>query len=344
MSGASPISEHLALVHTSVAGRTRFEVAGLYRSPRIKEKLETELSAVSGINRVTANSLTGRVLVLYDPDVTIEGIIAAIEQHLDRRVKLRRKTERSAVKEKLDFKQAYNRANGILGSIPALLYSLPIFRTAPARAPGNENVESQSLEAWHRTPLDELLQKLDTTQHKGLEDDEAARRLERYGLNSLTAAAARSDLSIMLGQFNSAPVYMLGGSAVIAIVTGGIIDAVVILGVVIINAAIGFVTERQAEKTISSLSDTGVRSVRVLRNGVETDIDVEAIVPGDILVFSPGTYVSADARILKSHRLSVDESALTGESMPVKKDHEFLAGKSTALGDRRNMAYMGTHI
>jgi Ca2+-transporting ATPase len=331
-------------VHTSVAGRTRFEVAGLYRSPRIKEKLETELSAVSGINRVTANSLTGRVLVLYDPDVTIEGIIAAIEQHLDRRVKLRRKTERSAVKEKLDFKQAYNRANGILGSIPALLYSLPIFRTAPARAPGNENVESQSLEAWHRTPLDELLQKLDTTQHKGLEDDEAARRLERYGLNSLTAAAARSDLSIMLGQFNSAPVYMLGGSAVIAIVTGGIIDAVVILGVVIINAAIGFVTERQAEKTISSLSDTGVRSVRVLRNGVETDIDVEAIVPGDILVFSPGTYVSADARILKSHRLSVDESALTGESMPVKKDHEFLAGKSTALGDRRNMAYMGTHI
>ena len=101
---------------------------------------------------------------------------------------------------------------------------------------------------------------------------------------------------------------MLGGSAVIAILTGGMIDAAVILGVVIINSAIGFVTERQAEKTISSLSDTGVRSVCVLRNGVESDIDVEDIVPGDVLVFSPGTYVSADARIMSSHRLSVDES------------------------------------
>ena len=225
-----------------------------------------------------------------------------------------------------------------------LLYSLPIFRPAPAQTGNNPNTESQHLEAWHLKSLDELLQILDTSRQRGLDDDEASRRLQRYGANSLTASAARSDLAILLSQFNSAPVYMLGGSAVIAIITGGMIDAGVILGVVIINSAIGFVTERQAEKTISSLSDTGVRSVRVLRNGVETEIDVEAIVPGDVLIFSPGTYVAADARILSSHRLSVDESALTGESLPVSKNHLFVAEEHTALGDRSNMTYMGTHI
>ena len=103
-----------------------------------------------------------------------------------------------------------------------------------------------------------------------------------------------------------------------------------ILGVVLINSAIGFVTERQAEKTIASLTKTGVRSVRVLRDGQEVDVSVENIVPGEILLFSPGTYVAADARILQSHRLSVDESALTGESLPVTKDHEFIARDDTA--------------
>ncbi|MGD8842153.1 MAG: HAD-IC family P-type ATPase, partial [Gammaproteobacteria bacterium] len=125
---------------------------------------------------------------------------------------------------------------------------------------------------------------------------------------------------------------------------GGLMDAAVILGVVLINSVIGFITESQAEKTISSLADSGVRQVRVMRDGRETDVPVEDIVPGDILVFSPGTYVAADTRILHSHRLSVDESALTGESLPVSKDHRFTADEDTMLADRRNMAYMGTHI
>ena len=82
MSAASPISEQLALVHAGVAGRTRFEVAGLYRSNRFKQKLENALSDVDGVHRVSASSLTGRVLVLYDPDITMDDIVAAIEQLL----------------------------------------------------------------------------------------------------------------------------------------------------------------------------------------------------------------------------------------------------------------------
>ncbi|MCG6937374.1 MAG: cation-transporting P-type ATPase [Gammaproteobacteria bacterium] len=350
MSTASPISERVALVHASVAGRTRFEIAGLYRSTRLKQRLESALAEVSGIKQVTASDLTGRLLVFYGPDITIDEIVAAIEEHLDAGARFRSKPRWTApasslnIKDSLNIKQTIDKITGLFGSMPALLYSLPIFRPSPAQSTTNEDTEPQNLEDWHLKDINELLQTLGTSRQMGLDDEEASQRLQRYGLNSLTASAARSDLSILLGQFNSPPVFLLGGSAVIAILTGGMLDAAVILGVVMINSAIGFVTERQAEKTISSLSETGVRTVRALRGGEETEIDVEDIVPGDILVFTPGSYVAADARILSSHRLSVDESALTGESLPVNKDHHFLANKDTALADRRNMAYMGTHI
>ena len=213
MSVASPTSAHLAVIHASVAGRTRFEVAGLYRSARVKQKLETALSDVTGVNRVTANSLTGRVLVLYDPGINMADIIAVIEQHLDTGVRLRCKPQRPAsedtldIKDSLNIKQAFDKASGLLGGIPALLYSLPIFRPAPVQTSYNPNTESQDLEAWHLKTLDELLQILDTSRLRGLDDDEAARRLQRYGANSLTASAARSDLAILLSQFNSAPCY-----------------------------------------------------------------------------------------------------------------------------------------
>jgi Ca2+-transporting ATPase len=348
-SNGLPNTEYVKPVHARVAGRTRFEVAGLYRSPRIRQRLEKALESYDGVHGCTANTLTGRLLVVYDPALDLDTIIELIAAQLDGANRLRTKTKREA---KLSvgtsqLKQAYSMASGLLGSIPSLFSSVPsfsLFNNKPAATVTNPDIEEQARDAWHRLGLDDLLGKLETARRTGLDDEEAAQRLQRYGPNSLVASAGRSDLAILVDQFNSAPVFMLAGSAVIAIVTGGFVDAAVILGVVIINAAIGFVTERQAEKTISSLSDSGVRTVRVMRSGAETDIDVEDIVPGDVLVFSPGTYVAADARILSAHRLSVDESALTGESLPVNKDHSFVADEKTALGDRSNMAYMGTHI
>ena len=191
MSAASPISEQLALVHAGVAGRTRFQVAGLYRSNRFKQRLETALSDVDGVHRVNASSLTGRVLVLYDPDITMDDIVAAIEQLLDTSIRLHRKPARSPAPEglndndSLNIKQAFDKASGLIGSIPALLYSLPIFnRPAPAQTPLNENTEAQSIDAWHLKDLDEVLQLLGTLPRSGLDDKEASQRLQRYGKNS----------------------------------------------------------------------------------------------------------------------------------------------------------------
>ncbi len=126
--------------------------------------------------------------------------------------------------------------------------------------------------------------------------------------------------------------------------TGGIADAIVILSVVLINAIIGFVTESHTEKTINSLKRLVRPYTFVLRDGKVIEISVEEVVPGDVLILKPGTYIPADARVIESHMLSVDESALTGESMPVVKTARQLKYKDIPLADRTNMIYMGTLV
>jgi Ca2+-transporting ATPase len=149
---------------------------------------------------------------------------------------------------------------------------------------------------------------------------------------------------MFLDQFQSLPVGLLALSAGVSIATGGALDAAVIMSVVLINAGIGFLTERQAERTIAALGKVTPLSATVLRDGAEREVAVQDVVPGDVLVLSPGSYVAADVRLLASQRLTLDESALTGESLPVSKDAASLGTPDTPLADRRNMAYMGTMV
>ena len=341
------ISGCVSPVHAQIPGRARLKVSGLYRSPRIKQELEDRLGNARGVRSVSASVRTGRLLVIYGSDTLIEDIIGLIEELLGGGSKpAARPSPGQPLKPlNLGILRAFDGFSVLLKGIPALLRQQPVFgATSGVQASSAADKESQDIHPWHMLGIEEVLGSLSTSGDSGLARAEAEIRLRRYGENSLEGSKGRSDLAIFFGQFNSPPVFLLAGSAAIAIMTGGILDAAVILGVVLINSAIGFVTERQAEKTISSLADTGISAVRVLRDGTECNVPVENIVPGDILLLSPGTYVAADARILRSHRLSVDESALTGESLPVSKDHEFVATEDTALGDRRNMVYMGTNI
>ena len=335
-------------VHAGIPGRTRLEVFGLYRSTRLGRRLETGLAGASGIHSVSANTRTGRLLVIHHPDTLPEDIVGLIEALLPGRKQASPPPRPRQTATPLDqaILRAINGFSSLLkGGIPSMSGPAPAFgATSGFQATGVESHESQDILPWHLLGLDELFSSLGIEGGSGLAREEADTRLRRYGENSLEASKGRSGLSIFFGQFNSPPVFLLAGSAVIAIMTGGLVDAAVIMGVVMINSVIGFVTERQAEKTIASLSDTGVSSVRVMRDGQECEIDVANIVPGDTLLLSPGTYIAADARIIRSHRLTIDESALTGESLPVSKDHDFIASDETALGDRSNMAYMGTNV
>ncbi|MEN8167474.1 MAG: HAD-IC family P-type ATPase, partial [Pseudomonadota bacterium] len=273
-----------------------------------------------------------------------EDIARQIEPLIDGK-KARATTAKAADRPvTFNVSKALNGVAALLKGFSSSYSAAPVFgATSGAATSAQPDEQPQEIHPWYRLEIDQVLERLEVP-GLGLSGSEALQRLQRYGENSLAAGQRRPDLIIFMEQFLSAPVGMLGASAVISILTGGTIDAAVILGVVLINAVIGFVTERQAEKTISSLAKTGVSEVTVLRDDMESLIPVEHIVPGDILLLVPGSYIAADIRLLKSHRLSVDESALTGESMPVAKDHNFLAPEDTALGDRTNMAYMGTHV
>jgi Ca2+-transporting ATPase len=167
---------------------------------------------------------------------------------------------------------------------------------------------------------------------------------QQYGLNLLPEAPPRSGIGIFIDQFKSVPVALLGLAATLSVVTGGLADALVILGVVGINAAIGYATESQSERIIHALKHLVSPSAWVIREGNLAEVTAGEIVPGDILLLKPGTYVAADARVFQSETLSVDESALTGESLPVTKRPEPLSAPDIPLGDRANMVYRGTLV
>jgi P-type Ca2+ transporter type 2C len=168
--------------------------------------------------------------------------------------------------------------------------------------------------------------------------------LRSIGPNVLPEAVPRSGWSILLGQLTSLPVVLLGCAAALSIFTGGIADALVIAGVVAINAVIGYVTESGTEKTINALKGLVRPSALVLREGKIREINSADVVVGDIIVLRPGSYVPADGRLIEAEHLSVDESTLTGESMPVQKIVDLLSEERAPVAERINMVYAGTLV
>jgi Ca2+-transporting ATPase len=329
-------------IHQGVPGRVRFAVVGLYRSALLQRKLENQLCAIAGIRSVKASILTGHLLIKYAPGIELQDLVRHIEAQLGDRC-----GELSGEKQFRPLSFAVAKVlNGFGTWMKRLSFYPPFaaFGVAAVAAPAMPAGELiQDILPWHKMDLEEVMNKLGASE-QGLSDIDASTRLQHYGPNRLSAAEKRSDLAILIDQFVSAPVGLLAASAVISVMTGGAVDAAVIMGVVLINAMIGFVTERQSEKAIASLAKSGVSEVVVVRDGDSRVVSIESLVPGDILLLTPGTYIGADIRLLRTHRLSVDESALTGESLPVSKDHTFVAQPDTALGDRVNMSYMGTHV
>lgn len=198
--------------------------------------------------------------------------------------------------------------------------------------------------AWHALISEAVAEVQQTDLTRGLSGAEAVRRREQYGSNALAPARQRSTLSILLAQFKSLIVALLAVATVIALAMGDNIEAVAILVVIIINAAIGFFTEWKAEQALSALQQQSVRVAHVIRDGQQSEIPAADLVPGDLVVLAAGERVPADGRIIESVRLQIEEAALTGESHAVTKTSERINDEGAALGDRLNMAFLGTTI
>ncbi|HET6489923.1 MAG TPA: cation-transporting P-type ATPase, partial [Syntrophales bacterium] len=205
--------------------------------------------------------------------------------------------------------------------------------------------EEQPSDAWHGIEAPFALSRLDVNRSDGLTREQYLERLKKYGPNILPESVPRSGLSIFVEQFKSMPVALLSVAAAISVATGGLVDAIVIMSVVMINSVIGYATESNSERTINSLKKLVRPTALVLRAGSIETLSTENVVPGDLLVLRPGSYVAADARLIEAQRLTVDESTLTGESLPVvKKTEAILSAREVPLADRTNMVYMGTLV
>ncbi len=195
----------------------------------------------------------------------------------------------------------------------------------------------------HNLPVHEALVLLASDPEHGLDSDEAARRLERHGPNVLPRVERRGALLRLLLQFHHPLIYVLLIAAAVTYAIGEPVDASVILGVVVANAAVGFVHEARAERALDVLSAMLTVDAHVVRDGARRRVAARELVPGDVVLVEPGDKVGADVRLVEVAELHVDESALTGESVPVAKAQVVLAPE-TVLGDRANMIFSGTLV
>ncbi len=195
----------------------------------------------------------------------------------------------------------------------------------------------------HHLPIHEIVLLLETDVAKGLASDEAARRLERFGPNVLPKVRGHGPLIRFLLQFHHPLIYVLLAATIVTALLGEWVDASVIFGVVLVNALVGFIQESRAEAALDSLAAMMKTEAVVRRDGQKRRIVSADIVPGDVVLLESGDKVPADLRLTAIRELRVDESALTGESVPVEKADHVLPPE-TVVGDRKNMAFSGTFV
>jgi cation-transporting P-type ATPase F len=196
---------------------------------------------------------------------------------------------------------------------------------------------------WHELSADEALRVLNVGAASGLSQEQAAERLARHGPNRPTALPGRSAWRRLFDQVRQPLVLVLIASSLVTAALGEWLDASVILGVVIVNALIGYLQEGKAEAALAALARAIATEATVLRDGLRQRVDAAELVPGDIVVLAAGDKVPADLRLLHAKELRATEAALTGESLPADKHATRLPADSD-LADRRNMAYAGTYV
>lgn len=199
-------------------------------------------------------------------------------------------------------------------------------------------------ERWFRLSADDAIDKLKSDRRRGLAAQEAADRLRAHGPNEIIEKGVKSPWAILWEQLTATMVLILIAAAVVSALLRDYTDALAIAAIVVLNALFGFLQEYKAEKAMAALKKMAAPMVRVRRQGRVQEAPSRALVPGDIILLEAGNLVPADGRLLEAANLGVQEAALTGESAPVDKAVDTLSTDDPALGDRRNMVYMGTVV
>jgi len=298
------VTPAVTALSTAVPGRARLLVEGLRGRPEVAAHLEHQLSCHTAVRSVRASVITGSVLVFFDADT-------------------------------LDVPR-------LIGEIGR--NGTRAGRNGTRRRPIAAELSPNGHHAWHTLAPATVVEHLATSPTAGLCAEEAETRLTRFGANRLPEPQPKSALAILAGHVTSLPVMLLGGAAVLSLASGAVVDALAIVGVVVANAVIGYVTESRVERILRSLQNAGDAHAIVRRDDREIIVPAMSLVPGDVLVLRAGYQVAADARLIKIDGLAVDESTLTGESLPVNKTVSIVAHDRVPVADRVNMVFAGTVV
>lgn len=290
-----------------LSGRARFRVPALRVDQRVARYLEQRLPECAGIRQVAVSPTTAKVLVLYAPGRSAANIAGLIR-------------------------------NVMAEGTPEALAEYP-FADAPRRRP-----EDKTLQPWHIMGVNDVLRHFDSSAGDGLSRAVVDERRSFYGSNLLPGTASRSLPAIWKSQVTCLPVVLTGVAALLSVLTGGMAEGALALMIALLNAAIGTLSENRSERLLDAVRESVDLRVRVVRNGRLEEVSFDDVVPGDVLDLQPGARIPADARLVQSEYLGVDEAALTGESIPVQKYDSILSDASLPISRRANMLFRGTLV
>ena len=320
-------SMSLTVTHAAVPGRLRLRCNLLKGGHPLSQKLTEYLRSSLRNCDVNSNPVTGSLLIRFEksyPHAEITDLVA------------------SNIAAALTASEATVTRNA---SPQAEIASLSKEAARPAHKKHQITPDpSPPPLTWHDKSLSEVQTLLGLQDLNGLSGSEALERLAKFGSNGLPEHKPESSAGLILQQFDNLPVKMLGVSAIVSMATGRVVDAVATLSIVAINGVLGFVTEGQAEKTISRLTSSSDDVTVVIRNENTVEIAISEILPGDRIVLKPGTKVPADARLINCDDLLIDESIITGESVPVEKVNRKLDNSLLTISQHSNMVYAETLV
>ena len=197
---------------------------------------------------------------------------------------------------------------------------------------------------WHALSREEVLKKLDSGLEVGLSNEQAKKRLEKYGPNQLAEGKKTTFWEMIYEQLNNFVIIMLVVAAAISALLGEVVDAGAIIAIVVLNTVMGVVQDNRAQQELEALKKMASPEAQILRDGHRISVPARELVPGDIVFLETGNFVPADVRLIEAVNLKIEEAALTGESVPVQKNAASVMNSDASLGDRKNTAFSGTVV
>ncbi len=332
----------IRIVHCGVPGRVRLRLARLKGHGALGQYLAARLQSRPGIRSVQVGLTTGSLLVGYaTPLAQHQEVVRLVEEVLQGF------PETGGAAQPVQAPPAHPASEGPFSHCTFLKKKLagPVGRPTVREKLTVlfDHLHRRHDVSWHNLTPQACLKRLRSSD-TGLSEEEALKRASVYGPNAVPEAPRVSRWRLFARQFVSLPVALLGAVSVVSLITGGVVDALIISGVVVANAVIGYITETSSDEAISALRQLEEPEARVIRSGCERSVPRRDLVPGDIMVLRAGSSVPADGRLLQADHLFVDESSLSGESLPVAKTHRVLPLEQVPLHDRSNMVYRGTVV